>query len=246
MILIRSLVFNAAFFAWTVSLLLAGLPLLARGRGAMRRLAVFWARGVLRLLRVIVGARIEIRGPHLSGPRLVAAKHQSALDTMIFFLLADDAAYVMKKELAAIPLYGRCARHQGMIFVDRDAGAAALKRLVADARAACADGRQVVIFPQGTRTAAGAPVADAPYQPGIAALSQALAMPTTPVALNSGLVWGRRSFLKRPGTIVIEILPDIPPGLKRAEFMRRLEDAIEGATARLEAEARRADPPPGS
>jgi 1-acyl-sn-glycerol-3-phosphate acyltransferase len=124
-----------------------------------------------------------------------------------------------------------------MIFVDRDAGAAALKRLVADARAACAAGRQIVIFPQGTRTASFAPAADAPYQPGIAALAQALAMPTTPVALNSGLFWGRRSFRKRPGTIVIEILPDIPAGLKRAEFMRRLEDEIEGATARLEAEA---------
>ncbi len=237
MILLRSLIFNAAFFAWTGALLVVSLPLLLGARTPMHRLTIMWARGVARLLRAIVGVRIEVRGRRLSGPMLVAAKHQSALDTIVFFLVADDPAYVMKKELASIPLYGRCARHQGMLFVDRDAGAAALKRLVADARTACAAGRQIVIFPQGTRTASFAPAADAPYQPGIAALAQALAMPTTPVALNSGLFWGRRSFLKRPGTIVIEILPDIPAGLKRTEFMRRLEDEIEGATARLEAEA---------
>jgi 1-acyl-sn-glycerol-3-phosphate acyltransferase len=237
MTLLRSLLFNAAFFAWTIYLLIAGLPLLARDRAELGGVAQRWARGVLWLLERIVGARVEIRGPRLSGPRLVAAKHQSALDTMIFFLMAEDPAYVMKKELAAIPVYGRFARHQGMIFVDRQAGAAALKRMVADARAACAANRQIVIFPQGTRTAPGAPAAEMPYQPGIAALQQALAMPTTPVALNSGLVWGRRSFLKRPGTIVVEILPDIPAGLKRAEFMRRLEDTIETATQRLEAEA---------
>lgn len=237
MILIRSILFNVLFFGWTAYLLIVGLPLLARDPAEMRLIAQRWARGVLWLLRVVVGARVEIRGPRLSGPRLVAAKHQSALDTMIFFLIADDPAYVMKKELAAIPIYGRFARHQGMIFVDRDAGASALKRMVTDARAACAAGRQIVIFPQGTRTAPGAPAAEVPYQPGIAALQQALEMPTTPVALNSGLVWGRRRFRKRPGTIVVEILPDIPAGLKRAAFMRRLEDTIDTATARLEAEA---------
>ena len=236
MILIRSIVFNAAFFAWTGYLLVTGMPLLRRERSEIRLVARRWARGVLWLLRVIVGARVEIRGAALTGPRLIAAKHQSALDTMIFFLMADDPSYVMKKELAAIPIYGSFARHQGMIFVDRDAGAAALKRMVAEARTACAAGRQIVIFPQGTRTAPGAPTADAPYQPGIAALQHALEMPTTPVALNSGLIWGRRSFRKRPGTIVVEVLPDIPAGLKRAEFMRRLEETIETATARLEAE----------
>jgi 1-acyl-sn-glycerol-3-phosphate acyltransferase len=244
MILLRSLLFNAAFFAWTVYLLLTGLPLLARDRDGLRAVAARWARGVLWLLEQIVGARVEVRGPHLSGARLVAAKHQSALDTMIFFLMAEDPSYVMKKELAAIPVYGSFARHQGMIFVDRQAGASALKKLVVDARAACAAGRQIVIFPQGTRTAPGAPAATMPYHPGIAALQQALAMPTTPVALNSGLVWGRRSFLKRPGTIVVEILPDIPAGLKRAEFMRRLEDTIETATTRLEAEAEAQAAPP--
>ncbi|MFO0292046.1 MAG: lysophospholipid acyltransferase family protein [Rhodospirillales bacterium] len=238
MIVLRSLVFNAGFFGWTGLLLVCGLPLLAADRAALRRLGSVWARGVRWMLRRIVGVEFEWRGPQLTGPRLVAAKHQSALDTMIFFLMADDPAYVMKKELASIPIYGRFARHQRMIFVDRAGRAGALKAMVADARSACEAGRQVVIFPQGTRTEPGAPSGDAPYQPGIAALQQALEMPTTPVALNSGLVWGRRHFLKRPGRIVVEVLPDLPAGLKRAEFMRRLEESIETATARLEAEAR--------
>lgn len=238
MIVLRSLAFNAGFFGWTGLLLVCGLPLLAIDRAAMRRLGSLWARGVVWMLRWIVGAEIELRGPRLTGARLVAAKHQSAFDTIIFFLMADDPAYVMKKELAAIPLYGSLARHQKMIFVDRAGRAGALKAMVADARAACAAGRQIVIFPQGTRTEPGAAIAGAPYQPGIAAMQHALEMPTTPVALNSGLVWGRRSFLKRPGRIVVEVLPDLPAGLKRAEFMRLLEETIENATARLEAEAR--------
>jgi 1-acyl-sn-glycerol-3-phosphate acyltransferase len=239
MILLRSLLFNACFFGWTILLLLVGMPLLAADRRWLGRIARLWTRGTLVLLRAIVGAEIEIRGPRLAGPRLVAAKHQSALDTMLFFLLADDPAYVMKQELARIPIYGRFARHQGMIFVDRKAGASALRRMVTDAVAARDQGRQIVIFPQGTRTAPGAPTADAPYQPGIAALQQALAMPTVPVALNSGLVWGRRDFRKHPGRIVVEILPEIPAGLPRAAYMRRLEGDIEAATRRLEAEAQR-------
>ena len=119
---------------------------------------------------------------------------------------------------------------------DRTAGAAALKQLLREAHALAADNRQIVIFPQGTRTAPGETTNDAPYQAGIAALYQLLKLPTTPIALNSGLVWGRRSFIKRPGKIIIELLPEIPSGLSRVEFMRRLEDAIEPATRRLEAE----------
>ena len=242
MILLRSALFNLAFFGWTILLLLAGLPLLLVPRRAIHSLGALWARGTLLLLRVLVGARLEVRGALAPGARLVAAKHQSALDTMLFYLLAHDVAYVMKKELAAIPIYGLFARHQRMILVDRKAGASALKKLVADAAAARDEGRQIVIFPQGTRTPPGAPASAYPYQPGIVALQHALRMPTTPVAINSGLVWGRRSFVKRPGCIVVEFLPEIPAGLQRAEFMRRLEETIEAATARLEREAGAAAP----
>lgn len=242
MILLRSALFNLAFFGWTILLLLAGLPLLLAPRRAIHALGALWARGTLLLLRVLVGARLEVRGALAPGARLVAAKHQSALDTMLFYLLAHDVAYVMKKELVAIPIYGLFARHQRMILVDRKAGASALKKLVADASAARDEGRQIVIFPQGTRTPPGAPASAYPYQPGIVALQHALRTPTTPVAINSGLVWGRRSFVKRPGCIVVEFLPEIPAGLQRAEFMRRLEETIEAATARLEREAGAAAP----
>jgi 1-acyl-sn-glycerol-3-phosphate acyltransferase len=244
---LRSLLFNICFFTWTILLILAGVPMLYRDRHAIRRLGMAWASGTLWLLRWIVGARFEVRGARLEGPMLVAAKHQSALDTMIFYLLAADPVYVMKNELHAIPIFGRLARHQKMIIVDRKAGAAAMKQLLTEATRARDDGRQIVIFPQGTRTAPGATLAEAPYQPGIAGLYHALKVPVTPIALNSGLVWGRRSFMKQPGKIVVELLPEIPVGLPRAAFMRELERVIEAATIRLEAEAglapRPAEPP---
>lgn len=234
MIWLRSLIFNACFFALTGALAIVSVPLLLVGRHGLRRMGVVWARSTLLLLRVIVGARLEVRGPRLVGGRLIAAKHQSALDTMLFYLVADDPAYVMKEELMAIPIYGRLSRHQDMIVVDRKGGAGALKKMMRDSQSAVDAGRQIVIFPQGTRTAPGTDTAAAPYQPGIAALYQALKLPVTPVALNSGIVWGRRSFSKRSGTIIVEILPEIPAGLARAEFMRRLEADIETATRRLE------------
>lgn len=237
MTMLRSLLFNIGFFAWTILLVLAGVPMLFVNRHGIRRLGMAWASGTLWLLRVVIGARFEVRGPHLAGPRLIAAKHQSALDTMIFYLLAADPVYVMKNELVRIPIFGRLARHQQMIIVDRKAGAAAMKQLLTEANRARDDGRQIVIFPQGTRTAPGVTSDQAPYQPGIAGLYHALKVPVTPIALNSGLVWGRRSFAKFPGTIVVEILPEIPVGLPRAAFMRALEATIEPATKRLEAEA---------
>jgi 1-acyl-sn-glycerol-3-phosphate acyltransferase len=143
----------------------------------------------------------------------------------------------MKKELMLIPVYGWLARKQRMIPIDRKAGASALRGLLRAAEAAKGEGRQIVIFPQGTRVAPGA---DAPYQPGVAALYARLGCPVVPVALNSGCFWPRRSFVKYPGRIVIELLEPIPPGLAKGAFLAELERRIETATARLEAEARRA------
>jgi 1-acyl-sn-glycerol-3-phosphate acyltransferase len=146
-----------------------------------------------------------------------------------------DPVFILKKELLAIPFFGWYARRAGMIGVDRKGGAAALKRMMADARAARDAGRPLVIFPEGTRTAPGAA---ARYQTGIAALYQMLNVPVVPVALNSGLFWARRAFVKQPGTITLEMLPPIAPGLPRDPFMRRLQDEIEGASKRLAAAAR--------
>jgi 1-acyl-sn-glycerol-3-phosphate acyltransferase len=232
MLALRSLVFNVAFFILTSVLLLACLPLIVVHRHAILAVGRFWARAVMALLRVLVGVRWEARGnlAPLTAPCLVAAKHQSAWDTIIFYLLAADPAYVMKRELMAIPVYGWLSRKQRMIAIDRRGGAAALRRLVEAAEAALAEGRQIVIFPQGTRVAPGAAH---PYQPGIAALYRRLNAPVVPIALNSGLCWGKRSFLKHPGLIVIEALTPIAPGLKREAFMAELEAAIETASDRL-------------
>lgn len=236
---LRSIVFNVFFFVVTgLSSIVVGMPALL----LPRRFAAFairiWARTVLGALRWTVGLDWELRGDAraLARPGVLAVKHQSTWDTIVFFAIASDPAYVLKKELLLIPFYGWVSIKAGMIGVDRGKGGAAIRAMTKGAKRAIADGRQVVIFPQGTRVAPGAAV---PYHPGVAALYGQLDVPVTPVALNSGLFWGRRSFVKRPGRIVVEILPPIPPGLDRKTFMTTLETAIETASARLAAEAAR-------
>jgi 1-acyl-sn-glycerol-3-phosphate acyltransferase len=244
MLQLRSLAFNLAFFVWTGVLLLYNLPRLWRPRRALVAGQRTWTRHMLWLLRRLAGIDYEVRGrerlPEL--PYILAAKHQSAWDTLIWHLIADDPAIVMKRELLALPIYGAYCRKTEMIAVDRKAGAAAMRAMLEAARAAAAAARPIVIFPQGTRTAPGAPATAAPYLPGVAALYRGLGLPVVPVALNSGLFWPRRSFLRRPGRIVLEYLEPIPPGLPRAAFMAELEGRIETATRRLEAEARGAAP----
>ncbi|HEX9569826.1 MAG TPA: lysophospholipid acyltransferase family protein, partial [Rhodospirillales bacterium] len=191
-------------------------------------------------LERLAGIGYEVRGRERlpEPPCILAVKHQSAWDTLIWHLIADDPAIVMKRELLALPIYGAYCRKTEMIAVDRKAGASAMRAMLEAARAAAAAGRPIVIFPQGTRTAPGTPTAAAPYLPGVSALYRGLGLPVVPVALNSGLFWPRRSFLRRPGRIVLEYLEPIPPGLPRAAFMAELEGRIETATRRLEVEAR--------
>ncbi|MFC3230033.1 lysophospholipid acyltransferase family protein [Marinibaculum pumilum] len=234
---LRALLFNLCFYLSTAGFCIAYLPLLWSDRRILVRGMDRWNRLVNWLLRRIVGLRHEVRGlEHLpAGPCIVAAKHQSAWDTMMFHSLLDDPALVMKKELLRIPLYGTYARRVGMIPVDRSAGATALRDMLRVARA-CADaGRPIVIFPEGTRVAPGE---RRRLQAGIAALYDRLDLPVVPVALNSGLFWGRKAFMKRPGTILMEFLPPIPAGLKRPEFIALLEAAIQDGSDRLAMEAR--------
>ncbi len=233
---LRSLSFNIVFYAVTALLGIAALPLLAAPRRWVMRFGRFWAQCVLGLLKAIVGLNGEVRGlEHLPpGAGLIAMKHQSMWDTLMLPPLLGDPAVVIKRELLFVPIYGWYAYRAGSLFVDRKGGAGALRRLVEAAKKAAAEGRPVVIFPQGTRTAPGQ---EAPYQPGVAALYQALALPVVPAAVNSGLYWGRRSFVKRRGRILLEFLEPIPPGLPRREFMAELETRIETATAALEQEA---------
>jgi 1-acyl-sn-glycerol-3-phosphate acyltransferase len=232
---LRSLLFNFTFFPFTAFIAVVALPLLAVPRQHLLRLLRGWARGVLWLLRHVVGARVVVTGrEHLpEGAAVVAAKHQSAFDTIVWLLLVPDCAYIMKKELLRIPLYGLLVRHAGMIPVDREGGGPALRRMLRATATALAERRQVVIFPEGTRTVPGE---RAPYFPGVVALAsaaQAADAPVVPVATDSGRVWGRRAFRKRAGTIHITVLPPLPPGLPRAEILPRLEAVIEAESDRL-------------
>jgi 1-acyl-sn-glycerol-3-phosphate acyltransferase len=229
---VRGLAFNFACVVWTVISGTIGLPFLIAPRAVTMQFGRFWGRGVLFLLRVIVGLDHEIRGLDRvpRGACIIAMKHQSAWDTLIPFVLFHDAAAVVKRELLVVPFYGWYAARAGSIGIDRKAGARALRRLVAAARPVAAEGRPIIIFPEGTRVAPGARL---PYQPGVAALYQALAVPLIPVAVNSGYFWGRRSFIKRPGRIVLEFLEPIPPGWRRRRVMAELEQRIETASAAL-------------
>jgi len=184
-------------------------------------------RGWLGALRVLCGLTYEVRGrDHLdaAGPCLIAAKHQSAFETLALQVILDDPAIVLKRELTYIPVAGWTMWRLKHIGIDRGAGAPALMALIRTAKARLREGRSVVIFPEGTRRAPGAPP---DYKPGVVALYRALNVPCVPVALNSGLFWPRRSLWRHPGTIVIDILPPIPPGLHPDAFSERLQEAIE-------------------
>ena len=232
MSLLRSLAFNVFFYSWTTVIVTAGLPLLLGPRSGLYHLGRLWVRVTMAGLALICGLRYEVRGLERlpKGAFLVAAKHQSAWDTLIYSPLLEDAAYVMKQELLWFPLFGLYLMRSGVVAVDRAGGAKALRAMGADARRFTEAGRPLVIFPEGTRTAPGD---KRPYHPGIAALYRQLDLPVVPVALNSGLFWARKAAHKKPGTIVLEFLPPIEPGLSRKAFMAELEKRIETASARL-------------
>lgn len=234
MIVVRSALFSAWFFGLTAVMLL-GTPLL-RALAPHRALsyAGVWARLILGGLRVLCGTRYDVTGlEHLppDGPALIAPMHQSAFDTIVWEVLAPRFAIVLKQELTRIPLFGGMLKTAGMIAVDRDGGAAALRGLLRDADRAVAQNRQIVIFPEGTRVAPGV---RAPLQPGVAALAVRTGLPVIPVVTDSGRYWGRRAFRKRPGVIRIAILPPIAPGLPREALMRRLATVFAEGSAALE------------
>lgn len=229
---IRSLAFNVAFFSWTALAMIVFLPVLLMPYTATYWFGRQWVRGCLWLLKHLVGLDHRVVGLEHArrGPAIYAAKHQSSWDTLIFALYLKLPAYVLKRELLFLPLFGLYLQKAGHIAVDRSAGASALKKMLAAARRRRDQGRDILIFPEGTRIAVGSRHS---YQPGIAALYGQLDLPVVPVALNSGLYWGRRSFRKRPGTITLEFLPAIPPGLARRAFMAELEKRLEAASLRL-------------
>lgn len=232
MILVRSALFIIFFYLWTALIALAMLPVLIAPRRWIIGWLRLWAQGIIAGLAVICGVRTEVRGrQHIpAGPALVASKHQCMFDTFAPFALLPDCCVVLKKELAVIPFFGWYAVHGGMIVVNREAQAQALRDLLRAARVALKEPRQLLIFPEGTRTAPGAPP---DYKSGVAALYRDLGLPCVPIAVNSGVHWPAHGFIRRPGTIVFEFLEPIAPGLKRADFMQTLQERIETASDAL-------------
>jgi 1-acyl-sn-glycerol-3-phosphate acyltransferase len=236
-IVLRSIAFNVLFYLNTLIYLIIALPTFFMPYTAIIEVAKSWARVNLVLLRVVAQLKYEIRGRDKIPPGaiLVAAKHQSAWETFALVPLFANPVFILKRELQWIPIFGWLTIKGRMVPVDRRKGAKALSAMIERARIELALRRQLIIFPEGTRRPAGAEPA---YKQGVAHLYVAEGVPCVPIALNSGLFWPRRSILRYPGTVVMEILDPIPPGLGRVEFFARLQDAIEPATARLIEEAK--------
>jgi 1-acyl-sn-glycerol-3-phosphate acyltransferase len=234
-VLVRSLIFNVLFYLNLLVQVIAALPTLVMPRRAIIGVARFWARTNLWLLRVICGVQVEFRNLQKipRGPLLVSAKHQSSWETFALLLILPDPAYIMKRELMWIPFFGWCAWKAGMIRVDRSRGSRALADMNARARREATRNRQIIIFPEGTRRPPGAPPK---YKYGVVHLYTEMGVPCLPIALNSGLFWPRRSIRRYPGTIRVEVLDPIPPGLEKNVFFERLQRDVEAATARLVAE----------
>jgi len=228
MIVLRSALFLLWFAILTTLLSLLFCPVLILPRGATVWLARVWSRATLWGLRIFAGIGMEVRGRPPRGAVLVAAKHMSMWDTLALYVTLDQPGIVLKRELLSIPFYGWFLRKAAAIAIDRGGAASALRKMGQRAQAVLAEGRPVLIFPEGTRKKPGAPP---DYKPGVAGLYGMLAVPCVPVALNSGVYW--TGFRKKPGTIVLEFLEPIPPGLKRQNFMKLLESRIEAATNKL-------------
>jgi 1-acyl-sn-glycerol-3-phosphate acyltransferase len=229
---LRSLLFNVGWYVGTAIIAIVGMPILLLPRRAVVAWADFWIDFCLWWLSLTCGVTHRLQGleNRPAGPVILACKHQSSWETLAFHRLFPNAATVLKRELLFIPVVGWAMARAGNIAVERGEGAKALRSLLRQAKAAVAEGRSILIFPEGTRTPVGAERA---YHAGTAALYRQLGVPVVPVALNSGLFWGRRKFIKWPGIIDVEVLPPIPPGLDRETFMATLRDRIEGATKQL-------------
>jgi 1-acyl-sn-glycerol-3-phosphate acyltransferase len=240
MVLLRSILFNVAFYLVTAVMLIATAPVFIFGsQNAGMAVVSNWAKVCIWLHDKLAGGAMEVRGVENipNGAAMVAPKHQSSFETFALIPLLKNPTIVMKQVIRYFPIFGPYTVKTGMIHVDREGKTAALRALSDRAREEAAKGREIIIFPEGTRRPPDAPP---DYQTGIALLYRTLNVPVVPVALNSGLYWPRRSFLHYPGRIVVEFLPAIPPGLDSRTFLARLQESIETASRRLVAEGRAA------
>jgi 1-acyl-sn-glycerol-3-phosphate acyltransferase len=232
MIFVRTLLFTALFYLWSVALVVLFLPLLALPRRLLTSAFRFWAKGIFVLLKACCGVTVELRGrEHMpTGRALIAAKHLCMFDVFAQFAWLPDSCFVMRKELLRIPFFGWYARKAAMVVIDREGRVKALQHLVREGKQQLEAERQLVIFPEGHR---GEPGVAGDYQPGVAALYRDLGLPAHLVATNSSVHWPTLGYLRPPGTIIFQYLEPLPAGMKRADFMRQLEDRIEAASNAL-------------
>jgi 1-acyl-sn-glycerol-3-phosphate acyltransferase len=237
-IFLRSLVFNVLFYLLLVVWMIIGIPTYIMPRWAIMSIARYWARSSIWLLRVTCNVKVEYRGVDKipKGPLIVASKHQSMWETFALLQFFDQPLFILKRELKWIPLFGWYLMKANMIGIDRTAGGRSLLQMARRAGEAVRRGRQLIIFPEGTRTAVDAPPQ---YKTGVAQVYVDCGVICLPVALNSGLFWPRRTFMRYPGTLVVEFLDPLPPGLLRRDFIARVSTVIEDATKRLVETARR-------
>jgi 1-acyl-sn-glycerol-3-phosphate acyltransferase len=231
-IFLRSLVYNVLFYLLLAFWVIVGLPTLLMPRWAAVIIAQNWARSSIWLMRVICNTKVEYRGVERipKGPLIVASKHQSMWETFALLQFFPEPLFILKRELKWIPFFGWYLIKTDMIGVDRGAGGRSLIEMARRAGEEVRRGRQLIIFPEGTRTAVDALPR---YKTGVAQVYVDCRVTCLPVALNSGLFWPRRTFMRYPGTVVVEFLDPLPPGLTRHEFIARVSGVIEEATSRL-------------
>ena len=220
---LRTILFVLVFYPGSVVFVSLAILGTLFGTAPLMRVTHGWARYHRWCARLLLGVRTRIDGTMPTGPVIVASKHQSMYETIEFLLLLETPAVVLKRELADLPGWGWVSRRYGVIPVDREGGAAALRRMLRAAQAAIAAGRPIMIFPEGTRVLPGE---QPPLQPGFAGLYKSLGVPVVPIALDSGRVWPRRGFVKRPGRITFRVGEPIPPGLPRKLVEARVHAAI--------------------
>lgn len=237
MLILKSLVFNVLFFIWTGLVVACAVPGLLIGQRYIICCAYFWGLGTHALLKSIVGVEYEIRGhDHWQGEAaLFACKHQSTLETAMIQVLAYNSAIILKRELLWIPFFGQVVLRAGVIAIDRSKGRGVMTQLIDGAKKFIEEGRPIFIFPEGTRKPLEAPTE---LKAGIGALYEALGVPVYPIAINTGAVWTRRGFIKKPGKVIYEISPPIAPNLPKDKFLETLSDTLEERTRAICAETK--------
>lgn len=242
---IRATLFNIVFWAWAIAVCVTIIPLVYCSRKTTLRISHIFNNGVYYIEKYVLGLDYEVRGMEYmpkEGSYLIAAKHQSAYETMKLHRLFGDPSIILKKELLSIPIWGKFLGKLDIIAIDRSNGESAMTSIVEGAQRMKEQGRPIVIFPQGTRVRTDATTAQKPYKGGIMKMYKATGLPIIPLAVNSGMFWPRNSYLKRPGKVIFEFLPPIEPGIDDKKVMKALEERLEEASIRLMEEAKERNP----